>query len=216
MDAFMELRSMILLELACPPLPMMAVRQETGEQTLTNTHDLMSVFLLAAFRRQDKAENARRRTKQINLTRLYMQGLEHCRSFNQTYFLMASFITEYLATYLLPGCGFTRNDIRVLPVDYISAGLRDNIRSYCRGMRTVAGLDAAGLLPDDGVEALFADCVRSAVHKQKQGVVGVAVLEGVGECVREEGHDPQAFEAGVKVLGNPAPLAVGGCEKNQN
>ncbi len=60
MDAFKQLRSMILLELCCPPLPVMATRQETGEQTVTNTHDMLSVFMITAFNRQNADENSRR------------------------------------------------------------------------------------------------------------------------------------------------------------
>ena len=195
-DAFRELRSMILLELCCPPLPVMAMREETGEQTVTNTHDMMSVFMIAAFRRQDGNENQKRRVTQTHLDSAYQAGLECCTTFKQAYALMASFMTEYLATYILPGSGYTKQDIRILPEDYISPHLREQIRSYCNALRIVAGLDAN--LPNHGVDSLFMDCVRSAVHKKR--IVCASVLEGVGEGVGEERHDPQALESCVEVL----------------
>ena len=199
-DAFKELRSMILLELCCPPLPMMAVRKETGEQTVTNTHDVMSVFMLTAFRRLDQEENSRRKVRQLILDKAYQDGLESCETFIQTYIHMANFMTEYLATYLLPGSGYVKEDIRILSADYISPHLKEEIRSYCAAMRIIAGLDEDARLSEHGVDSLFVDCARSAIHKKQQGIVGVPILEGVGEGVSEERHDPQALEPCVEVL----------------
>ena len=198
-DRFRELRSMILLELCCPPLPMLAIRQETGSQTLTNTHDLMSVLMIAAFRRQDGIENSRRKAMQHAINRVYRDGLERCKTFAQAYTLMTAFMTEYLATYLLPGSGYTKADIRILPAEYISQTLQALIRSYCTALRTIADLEPLGSA-NHRVDSLLMDCVHSAVHKQQQRIVGVPVLEGVGEGVGEEGHDPQAFEPRVEVL----------------
>ena len=189
---------MILLELCCPPLPMMAVRKETGEQTVTNTHDVMSVFMLTAFRRLDQGENNRRKIRQLILDKAYQDGLEDCGTFIQTYIHMANFMAEYLATYLLPGSGYVKEDIRILSPDYISPHLKEEIRSYCAAMRMLAGLDERH--SEHGVDSLFVDCARSAIHKKKQGIVGVPILEGVGESVSEERHDPQALKPSVEVL----------------
>lgn len=187
---------MILLELCCPPLPVMAIREETGERTVTNTHDMMSVFMIAAFRRQDGKENEKRRATQTQLDSVYQERLECCTTFKQAYAVMSSFMTEYLATYILPGSGYTKQDIRILPEDYISPHLREQIRSYCVGLRMVSGLDDQ--LPNHSVDSLFMDCVRSAVHKKR--IVCASVLEGVGEGVGEERHDPQALKSCVEVL----------------
>jgi hypothetical protein len=200
-DAFMELRSMTLLELCCPPLPLMAVRKETGEQTVTSTHDVMSVFMITAFRRQDEAENKRRQARQTVINAAYQDGLEGCTTFAQAYAHMAAFMTGYLASYLLPGSGYTEQDIRILPVDYVSPYLKDEILSYCNAMRIVASLETGSeLRSEQGVEALLMDCVRSAVYKQKQRIVGAPVLEGVGKDIHEERQDPQALENRVEVL----------------
>jgi hypothetical protein len=197
-DAFRELRSMILLELCCPPLPVMATRQETGEQTVTNTHDMMSVFMIAAFRRQDSEENNRRRTKQLEIEKEYQDGLEMCKTFTQTYAHMARFATDYLATYLLPGA-FTKQDIRVLSPEYISPCLREEIRSYCRALRTVAELETLDL-SNHSVDTLFMSIVISAIHKKQQGVVGEPILVSVGNDISEEGDYPKALEPSVEVL----------------
>jgi hypothetical protein len=202
-DSFMELRSMILLELCCPPLPLMAVRQETGEQTVTNTHDLLSVFLMTAFRRQDDGENQRRRVRQTELNTAYQNGLESgCNTFAQTYSHMAAFMTEYLATYLLPSSGYNKRDIQILSPDYVSPHLKSEMCSYCRALRILAAMEGDPGLhqSEQDVEAIFRDCVRSAIYKKKQRVVGVHVLEGVGKDVREERYDPQTLEHCVEVL----------------
>lgn len=191
---------MILLELCCPPLPLMAVRKETGEHTVTNTHDVMSVFMINAFQRQDENENSRRKAQQVILDRAFQDGLESCETFIQTYIHMANFMTDYLATYLLPGSGYMKQDIRILSADYISPHLKEEIRSYCAAMRIVAGLDEDSRLSEHGVDTLFMDCARSAIHKKQQRVVGVPILEGVGEGIREERHDPQALKSCVEVL----------------
>jgi hypothetical protein len=197
-DAFKELRSMILLELCCPPLPVMATRQETGEHTVTNTHDMMSVFMITAFRRQDSEENNRRQSKQIEIEKAYQDGLEMCQTFTQTYAHMAQFSTDYLATYLLPGT-FTKQDIRVLPPDYISPCLREEIRSYCSALRTVAELEALDL-SNHSVNALFMSCISSAIHKKQQCVVGMPVLVGMCDDISEEGDNPKTLKPCIEVL----------------
>lgn len=197
-DAFRELRSMILLELCCPPLPVMATRQETGQQTVTNTHDMMSVFMIAAFRRQDSEENSRRQVKQVEIEKEYQDGLEMCQTFTQTYAHMARFATDYLATYLLPGA-FTKQDIQVLSPDYISPCLREEIRSYCRALRTVAELEAVDL-SNHSTNALFMNIVVSAIHKKQQGVVGEPILVSVGDDISEEGNNPKTLEPSIEVL----------------
>ena len=196
-DAFAELRSMILLELCCPPLPVMATRQETGQEVITNTHDMMSVFMVTAFRRQDKEDNARRKGQQIEIERAYREGLTQCVNFTQAYAHMTRFATDYLATYLLPGAGFTKNDIRVLPPSFISPFLAGEIRAYCQALQTLRG---EGELPDCCVESLFMCCVIGARHQKQQGVVGVPVLVGVGDDIDKEGHNPKALEPCVEVL----------------
>jgi hypothetical protein len=198
-DAFAELRSMILLELCCPPLPVMATRQETGQETITNTHDMMSVFMVTAFRRQDEEDNARRRKQQFEIERIYQEGLEQCTNFHQAYAHMTQFSTDYLASYLLPGAGFTKHDIHVLPPEHISPVLTEEIRSYSRALQTITGEEERDL-SDCRVQSLFMSCIRSAIHKKQQSVVGVPVLVGVGDDIDEEGHNPKALEPCIEVL----------------
>ena len=200
MDAFKQLRSMILLELCCPPLPVMATRQETGEQTVTNTHDMLSVFMITAFNRQNADENSRRKQLQIDIVRAYQDGLDRCTSFTEAYAHMERFATSYLASYLEgTGC-FSREDIQILPPDYISPHLTEEIRSYCKALRLLSGQADDPELADHGVDALFMSCISSAIYKKQQSVVGVPVLVGMGEDIGEESHNPQAFEPGIEVL----------------
>ena len=198
-DAFKELRSMILLELCCPPLPVMAIRQESGEQVITNTHDMMSVFILTSFKRQDTAENNRRREEQIRIEQTYQEELYQCTTFAQVYAHMSWFASAYLGTYLLQGAGFTAQDIRILAPEYISPHLKEEIRAYTSALRMLAELTPEDLA-DQSVETLFMSCIRSAVHKKQQSVVGVPVLVGVGDDVCKEGHNPHTLESSVEVL----------------
>lgn len=199
-DAFKELRSMILLELCCPPLPMMATRQETGESVITNTHDVMSVFMITAFKRQNMHENSLRRVKQHTANEVYQKGLNACKTFNQTYAHMSQFAEDYLSTYLIPGSGFTKEDIQILSPEHISPHLKEDIQAYCSAIRTLAELKHCDRLSDYSVDALLMDCVSTAIHYKQQGVVGVPVLVGVCEDISEEGDDPQALKPGVEIL----------------
>jgi hypothetical protein len=199
-DEFKELRSMILLELCCPPLPMMATRQETGESVLTNTHDVMSVFMITAFKRQCMQENSMRRVKQHAANEAYQNGLDGCKTFNQAYAHMSQFAKDYLSTYLIPGAGFTEEDIQILSPEHISPHLKEGIRDYCSAMRSLAELKSCDNLSDYSVDALLMDCVGTAIHYKQQGVVGVPVLVGVCEDISEEGDNPQALKHGVEIL----------------
>jgi hypothetical protein len=192
---------MILLDLCCPPLPVMAVRQGTGEQTVTNTHDMLSVFMAVAFKRQDEKENHERMEKQIAALEAYCEGLERCTNFTLAYAHMSRFTTEYLASYLLQGTTFSKHDIRILSPDYISPNLKQNIRSYCEAVGMIElGSSEPLQLSDYSVDALFMSCISSAIHKKQQRVVGVPVFEGVRDDVSKERHNPQAFEPCVEVL----------------
>ena len=206
-DAFKQLRSMILLELYCPPLPVMAKRQETDEPIITNTHDMMSVFMITSFKRQDDKENQKRREKQIEIVHEYQAGLEMCTKPVEAYAHMKKFSSKYLATYLLPDAGFTEQDILILPMDQISPNLKNEIRSYCAALRLVENLDendnyndTSLLLSDQCVDSLFMSCIRSAIHKKQQSIVGQSILEGMGQDISEEGHNPNALEPSVEVL----------------
>jgi hypothetical protein len=206
-DAFKQLRSMILLELYCPPLPVMAKRQETDEPIITNTHDMMSVFMITSFKRQDDKENQKRREKQIEIVHEYQAGLEMCTKPVEAYAHMKKFSSKYLATYLLPDAGFTEQDILILPMDQISPNLKNEIRSYCAALRLVENLDendnnndTSLLLSDQCVDSLFMSCISSAIHKKQQRIVCQSILECVGKDIGKESHDPDAFESGVEVL----------------
>lgn len=178
-DAFKQLRSMILLELCCPPLPVMAIRQETGQQTVTNTHDMLSVFMITAFKRQNAVENDRRKASQIEIEADYLKGLKKCSDFTQAYAHMAQFSASYLATYL-EGTGFSKQDIRVLPPDYISPILKEEIRSYCKALMLLANTTEScrkDFLPQANLNDLFMSCVNHAISKTQLQVPQIAMDE---------------------------------------
>ena len=212
-DAFKQLRSMILLELCCPPLPVMAQRQESGEPIITNTHDMISVFMITAFRRQDQGENNQRKENQIKIERDYLDGLENVKTPVQAYDHMKRFSTDYLATYLLPGAGFTKQDIRILPSSEISPSLMAEIKSYCSALNiVVSGQEAAVVVPvkhntpsllllsNQSVDSLLMSCISSAIHNKQQRIVSQPVLEGVGKNIGKESHNPNALQPSVEVL----------------
>ena len=208
-DAFKQLRSMILLELCCPPLPVMATRQETEEPTVTNTHDMLSVFMITAFKRQNAEENNRRKAAQIEAQRAYQDGLERSAEvgFAQTYAHMAQFMTSYLATYFLEGSGLTSRDIRVLPPEYISPMLREEIDSFCRALKSM-------LLPrqrEEGVTMTTVDMLPrqhclpssssaneycSAVDQGSSTTVNSLFMS----CIRCASHKKQQGVVGMPVL----------------
>lgn len=178
----------------------MATRQETGEPIITNSHDMMSVFMIAAFRRQDEKENSKRRTRQIEIFDEYQAGMDTCTTPNQAYELMKKFSVKYLATYLLQEAGFTEQDIQILPMESITPNLANEIRSYTNALRIMTGLENDTSSSDQCVNSLFMSCIRSAIHKKQQSIVGQSILEGMGQDISEEGHDPNALEPSVEVL----------------
>jgi hypothetical protein len=207
-DTFKQLRSMILLELCCPPLPVMAQRQESGEPFVTNTHDMISVFMITAFRRQDGVENKKRKEKQIEIERNYLDGLEDVKTPIQAYDHMKKFSVDYLATYLLSGAGFTKQDIQILPSSQISPSLMDEIRSYTSALKMMTMMIASAdeekcdvsSSSNQSMDSLFMSCISSAIHNKQQRIVSQPILECVGKDIGEESHNPYALKPGVEVL----------------
>jgi len=69
-DSLREMRTMILISLPYPPLPMVVGKVEgdtqtlTGEDATTTSHTLIARCLDAAVERSDAADNARRKKAQ--------------------------------------------------------------------------------------------------------------------------------------------------------
>ena len=125
-DPFMEARAMALLEFGCPPLPVAnGTRLETGEPVIVNSHDLLGVFMLQAFKMQDSQINAARKKKQLEIASTYHRQLQSGQPLYQT---MSEYTRDYLATYLLPP--YSVNDVQILPPEHISPALLLEITRY--------------------------------------------------------------------------------------
>ena len=195
-DPFMLLRSMMLTDFRCPPLPMVGQLVEDGSGTVINSHDLMATFVAQAFRHSDETKNNVRRQIQEALRDRYMRELaEDQGPFERTYSIMARHTREYLATYLL-GTPFSVHDLHVLPSGQITPRLAKEIDHYGRALQiVVAGSTLSdGVLPpavlDYGshnvVQALLVRCARSAVEYEKEGVVEEPVLKRMRNGVDAE------------------------------
>ena len=198
-DPFMLIRSMMLTEFRCPPLPMTGQFVEDGTNTIINSHDLMATLVAQAFRLSDETKNSLRRQIQETLCARYMRELveedQAGKSFERVYNIMARHTKEYIATYLL-GTPFSVHDIHVLPSDHITPKLAKEIDHYGRAMRIVlAGNRGASTLEattvlDYGshnvVQTLLVQCARSAVDYEKKSVVDEPVLKRMRNGVDAE------------------------------
>lgn len=212
----MLVRSMMLLEFRCPPLPMTGQFVEDGSDTVVNSHDLMATLVAQAFRHSDETKNSVRRQIQEALRERYLRELaESCAggekaspSFERVYSVMARHTREYIATYLL-GTPFSVHDIHVLSPDRITPRLAQEIDHYGRALRIVlgrprgdpepttpssinSGSDAPS--PDavldysshDVAQSLLVLCARRAINYEKEGVVHEPVLKRVCNGVGAE------------------------------
>ena len=192
-DPFMLVRSMMLTDFRCPPLPMIGQFAEDGSSAVINSHDLMATLVAQAFRHSDETKNNVRRQIQEALRDRYMRELaEDQGPFERTYSIMSRHTREYLATYLL-GTQFSVHDLRVLPSDQVTPRLAKEIDHYGRALQImVAGSATATPLPapdyssQNVVQALLVRCARSAVEYEKEGVVEEPVLKRMRNGVDTE------------------------------
>lgn len=158
-DDFMQIRSMLLLEFGCPPMPIAdGKRFETDQPAIINSHDLLSTFLIQMFKRQDPKLNSARKERQAAITNVYYKNLRASGgSFDAVYTAMATYTRDYLGTFLLPP--FSVHDVRVLTPDFISPVLKNEISDYRKALRIVHGDDAPEKCDWDLYD-LFKDCHR--------------------------------------------------------
>ena len=169
-DPFMHARTMALLEFACPPLPIAdGKRMETEDRAIINSHDLMSAFMAQAFKQSDDRLNQERKRRQTETEAAYYQKLQQSDgSFESIYAIMATYTQDYLGCFLLPP--FTTKDVRVLPPDYISPALLNEIRDYCKALQIVYNAPGSDDEPHGHVHYVR-ECFRIICHKeQKKGV----------------------------------------------
>ena len=202
-DPFMLVRSMMLTDFRCPPLPMTGQFVENGDDTVINSHDLMATLITHAFKLSDDTKNNVRRQMQEALRERYLKELGESdgSSFETKYSIMARHTREYIATYLI-GTPFSVSDVVVLSSDRITPKLALEIDHYGRALRIILmankqkNEDESGRVSDETssippvvpvldygchnvVQTLLVNCARSAVDYEKEGVVDEPVLKRV-------------------------------------
>jgi hypothetical protein len=198
-DPFMLIRSMMLTDFKCPPLPMKGQFAEDGGETVINSHDLMATLVAQAYKLCDESKNNTRRKMQEDLRERYMVELvEHAGSFEKAYAVMASHTREYLATYLL-GTPFSVSDLHVLTPDLITPKLAREIDHYGRALKILTD-GAAGMVIDDAsetsvvldynshdvVKTMLMRCVRCAVEYKEEGIINEPVFKRMRNGINTE------------------------------
>lgn len=132
-----EIRSMILLSLPYPPLPVMAARIEaddgrilnTGPDAVTTTHTLIAKGMTECLSRDDPAANAERRQRQTRVLQTFLYAMATEGFFttdpDRLYAIYCRFSMDHIATYLPPGHPV---DFRIPPLSYLTRGDRLHTR----------------------------------------------------------------------------------------
>jgi hypothetical protein len=214
MDPFKQARAIALLHFPCPPLPVMGnFNEELREYSIINSHDMLSVFIISAFKRQDPEANARRKARQIELHDQFINSMHlithpDC-DFSTTYAAMATFTRNYLQSY-----HEDQMDIRVLDFTSIPPGMQRAIGDYLKAQCIINGktLCANELNLSNGlyggVQPLLKRCLE-CIFERQQGIVSPPVFEGVDEDVSEESEYPAALKGRVEVLSECVEPTVG-------
>jgi hypothetical protein len=197
-DDLMELRSMILLEFGCPPLPIAdGQRMETGEQTVINSHDLLSVFMVQAFKKKDTQLNASRKETQSRIEQDYHEGLAQSdSSFESVYGLMAEYTRQYLATFLLSP--FTINDVRILPPEYVSPQLLDEIKDYVQALKILNDTVANDRRPED-IRECFLTCHGILCNRNAASLRNPTSTEPHSHLPANDSQNPQTAADAIPI-----------------
>jgi hypothetical protein len=195
-DPFMLVRSMVLTEFQCPPMPIVG-QQISGDGAVINSHDLMATFMAQSFRLSDESKNSVRRQMQEVARERYMRELSELQlqhtatSFERVYEIMSRYTRDYMATYLL-GTPFSANDLRVLSHDYITPQLAKEVDHYGRALQIMVDDLLNKTISDEEkstpplvvdyhcqnvVKSLLMRCARCAVDYEEQGIVHEPVLK---------------------------------------
>ena len=149
-DPIMELRTMILLSLPFPPIPIQASRIESDEtrfvcDAVVTSHDIIAQCLNMAALRSDQVANTRRREKQHRDMLSFMQTISK-EGYNpepeELYALYQHHTRSYIESFFL---GRNEPEIRFKPLDYVANG--DNTH-----MKMCEHLAAQTILYEDDVE----------------------------------------------------------------
>ena len=169
-EYYCYVRSMIMAEFPCPPLPVAGHRLEDDSRAVLNSHDMISTLMITAMQMQDDAFNARRRRRQEELELEYHQRLERAKSFEETYAAMTCFTQHYIQSYLLHDNNHFM-DVRVLPIDYATPGLRRQIRSFANAAAIIAGEEDVTSAAPVTQEELSDARIRETITKCVQRII---------------------------------------------
>ena len=125
-DPLREMRTMILVSLPYPPLPICAQRLDedgrVGEEAVITTHDVVARWLNECAVLNDQAENLKRRDRQVEVFRRFLHSLAvegFAMSPRELYDLYTTFCRDHIATFDPAG---NTPDLRFKPYDYMCKG----------------------------------------------------------------------------------------------
>jgi hypothetical protein len=170
MDPFNEARAVALMHFPCPPLPVIGNMKEDGSNAILDSHDMLSVFLITAYKQQDAQLNLERRLKQAKADEHFRSRLEHHfaddkPNFKDLYGDMTQFTRQYLQSYHP-----REMDICVLSADYISPSIRRHIIDYFKAQNILNGETTEHSdtdLDDMNSEAVIQQCMRRVLNRQQ-------------------------------------------------
>jgi hypothetical protein len=124
-DPNREVRTMVLLSLPYPPLPVLASTTEDGRlsgEQVTTSHTFIARGLDEAMARKDQKDNSERRERQLDVFRRFLHTMGTDGFFcnpDRLYQIYCASTLEHIATYFPPGHPV---DIRFEPLASITRG----------------------------------------------------------------------------------------------
>ena len=170
-DPFREMRTMILLSLPFPPLPVAASKIEdgkTGDCVVTTTHTYIARCLDAAAERNDQTANRDRRKRQQDVFQKFLYALAS-RGFFETppgvYDLYCEFSRQQIATYFPEGHPL---DLSFMPLASICRGDPAHIKmaEYLAG-QSILFDDKPVVTREDYLQREFSELIL--MHRHRMG-----------------------------------------------
>ena len=147
-DPLREMRTMILLSLPFPPIPVQAAKVEQGviqhDDAVISTHDILAICLNSAAARGDQSKNYERRVKQREVLQLFLHAMA-TKGFTcsdvDLHRLYCEFSLLHIATYFLESD--RPPEIRFMPLSYTSKNdpIHKQMCQYMAGQSCLFGDD---------------------------------------------------------------------------
>ena len=176
-DPNREIRTMVLLSLPYPPLPVLASTTEDGRlsgEQVTTSHSFIARGLDEAMARKDSRENSERKARQLDVFRRFLHTMATEGFFcapERLYQIYCTSTIEHIATYFPPGHPV---DIRFEPLDSITRG--DKAHS-----KMAEYMAAVSLLYEDAIHV-----PRSKYIQQSFAEMLLACRDRLGHSMTEE------------------------------